>query len=155
MRTWQPLIRSFEIAHAYTTSKLHLPSATAASSLLPPPKIFIAEVMVTPQAASTAMTICSSFHSEIWVGFSQQLTFTSPWASAADCIERDASEGWSLGGGCPLGWCPPGETVMAEKAPRAVVDVTPRARRGAHTPSVLLSSTYAWHYVAEKHVPAA
>jgi len=56
--------------------------ASGAASLSPPPNIFMADVIVTPQAASTAMTICSSFHSAIEVGFSQQFTLTSPWASA-------------------------------------------------------------------------
>jgi len=58
-------------------------AASGAASLSPPPpNIFMADVIVTPQAASTAMTICSSFHSAIEVGFSQQFTLTSPWASA-------------------------------------------------------------------------
>ena len=57
-------------------------ASTGAASLSPPPKIFMADVIVTPQAASTTMTICSSFHSAMEVGFSQQFTLTSPWASA-------------------------------------------------------------------------
>ena len=62
--------------------RTYLDSAAGAASLSPPPNTFMAVEMVTPQAASTAITMCSSFHSPMDPGFSQQLYFTSPWASA-------------------------------------------------------------------------